>query len=155
MKAVFLRDEGMFENAEKIYLFPCAWGGSAPMVAWNFRLAAFAANAGCGGQPGSNRYRARSRRRKLGETEAERQGERLKWRYCRSVAHDFRTPLASIKAATRIMATENSDPSQRRELTIIDEECDRLNRLVEEAAEMSRLEAGEFELELCRAHADR
>jgi two-component system sensor histidine kinase KdpD len=33
-------------------------------------------------------------------------------------------------------------------LTIIDEECDRLNRLVEEAAEMARLEAGEFELKL-------
>jgi two-component system sensor histidine kinase KdpD len=31
-------------------------------------------------------------------------------------------------------------------LTIINEECDRLNHLVEEAAEMARLEAGEIEL---------
>ena len=33
-------------------------------------------------------------------------------------------------------------------LTIIDEECDRLNHLVEEAAEMARLEAGEVQLNL-------
>ena len=30
----------------------------------------------------------------------------------------------------------------------MDEECDRLNRLVEEAGEMAKLEAGEVELEL-------
>jgi two-component system sensor histidine kinase KdpD len=33
-------------------------------------------------------------------------------------------------------------------LTIIDEECDRLNQLVGDAAEMARLDAGEVELEL-------
>jgi two-component system sensor histidine kinase KdpD len=33
-------------------------------------------------------------------------------------------------------------------LSIINEECDRLNRLVEEAAEMARLEAGEVTLDL-------
>jgi signal transduction histidine kinase len=41
------------------------------------------------------------------------------------------------------------DPQQGRELlTIINEECDRLNHLVEEASEMAKLEAGEFELHL-------
>jgi two-component system sensor histidine kinase KdpD len=67
-----------------------------------------------------------------------------------SIAHDFRTPLTSIKAATTsLLAEESPDREQKRELlTIINEECDRLNRLVEEAAEMSRLEAGEFELDL-------
>lgn len=87
---------------------------------------------------------------KLGETEAERQGERLKSALLDSIAHDFRTPLTSIKAATTsLLSTTKPDPGQARELlTIIDEECDRLNRLVEEAAEMSRLEAGEFELNL-------
>jgi two-component system sensor histidine kinase KdpD len=48
-----------------------------------------------------------------------------------------------------LLAEESPDREQTRELlTIINEECDRLNRLVEEAAEMSRLEAGEFELNL-------
>jgi two-component system sensor histidine kinase KdpD len=41
------------------------------------------------------------------------------------------------------------NPQQGRELlTIINEECDRLNHLVEEASEMAKLEAGEFELHI-------
>jgi two-component system sensor histidine kinase KdpD len=84
----------------------------------------------------------------LGETEAERQGERLKSALLDSIAHDFRTPLTSIKAAvTSLLAPASPDPAQTRELlTIINEECDRLNHLVEEAAEMAKLESGEVEL---------
>ena len=86
----------------------------------------------------------------LGQTEAERQGERLKSALLDSISHDFRTPLTSIKASvTSLLSSANANKAQTRELlTIINEECDRLNRLVEEAAEMSRLEAGEFELAL-------
>jgi len=48
-----------------------------------------------------------------------------------------------------LLSAENTVPAQRHELlTIIDEECDRLNRLVEEAGEMAKLEAGEVELDL-------
>ncbi len=84
----------------------------------------------------------------LGETEAERQGERLKSALLDSIAHDFRTPLTSAKAAvTSLLAPTSLDPAQTRELlTIINEECDRLNHLVEEAAEMAKLESGEVEL---------
>jgi two-component system sensor histidine kinase KdpD len=84
----------------------------------------------------------------LGETEAERQGERLKSALMDSIAHDFRTPLTSIKAAiTNLLAASNPVSGQSHELlTIVDEECDRLNHLVEEAEEMARLEAGEVEL---------
>jgi two-component system, OmpR family, sensor histidine kinase KdpD len=86
----------------------------------------------------------------LGQTEAERQGERLKSALLDSITHDFRTPLTSMKAAvSSLLASENQDSAQKRELlTIIDEECDRLNRLVEEAGEMAKLEAGEVELDL-------
>src|SRR5438034_446766 len=86
----------------------------------------------------------------LGQTEAERQGERLKSALLDSVTHDFRTPLTSMKAAvTSLLASPNSDSTQSRELlTIIDEECDRLNHLVEEAGEMAKLEAGEITLDL-------
>ena len=50
-------------------------------------------------------------------------------------------------AVTSLLAEKKTDPAQARELlTIINEECDRLNHLVEEAAEMARLEAGEVEL---------
>jgi len=86
----------------------------------------------------------------LGQTEAERQGERLKSALLDSITHDFRTPLTSMKAAvSSLLSAENTGPAQKLELlTIIDEECDRLNRLVEEAGEMAKLEAGELELDL-------
>jgi len=86
----------------------------------------------------------------LGKTEADRQGERLKSALLDSITHDFRTPLTSIKASvTSLLSSATHRPPQQKELlTIINEECDRLNHLVEEAAEMARLEAGEFELEL-------
>src|SRR5690349_19705299 len=86
----------------------------------------------------------------LGQTEAERQGERLKSALLDSVTHDFRTPLTSMKAAvTSLLSSPNPDSAQSRELlTIIDEECDRLNHLVEEAGEMAKLEAGEVTLDL-------
>jgi two-component system sensor histidine kinase KdpD len=97
----------------------------------------------------------------LGETEAERQGERLKSALLDSIAHDFRTPLTAIKASvTDLLADahgneKNSAQSvaQRAELlTIINEECDRLNHLVEAAAEMARLEAGEIQLHFEAIH---
>jgi two-component system sensor histidine kinase KdpD len=86
----------------------------------------------------------------LGQTEAAREGERLKSALLDSITHDFRTPLTSMKASvSSLLTSEHSDAQQTRELlTIIDEECDRLNRLVEEAGEMAKLEAGEFALDL-------
>ena len=86
----------------------------------------------------------------LGQTEAERQGERLKSALLDSITHDFRTPLTSMKAAvSSLLSSLPSDATQTHELlSIIDEECDRLNRLVEEAGEMAKLEAGEITLDL-------
>jgi two-component system sensor histidine kinase KdpD len=87
----------------------------------------------------------------LGKTEAAREGERLKSALLDSVTHDFRTPLTSIKASvTSLLSTvsKGTDPNQRELLTVIDEECDRLNQLVGDAAEMAKLDAGEFELKL-------
>jgi two-component system sensor histidine kinase KdpD len=63
----------------------------------------------------------------------------------RSVSHDLRTPLAGIKASvTSLLQDEvRFDPNQEHEfLEVIDEECDRLTRLVENLLDASRLEAG-------------
>lgn len=86
----------------------------------------------------------------LGKTEATREGERLKSALLDSITHDFRTPLTSIKASVSSLLTDaRLDEEHRKELlTVIDEETNRLNSLVGEAAEMARLEAGEFELDL-------
>ena len=85
----------------------------------------------------------------LSRTEADRQSERLKSALLDSITHNFRTPLTSIKASvTSLLSTRPPQGSQQRELLeIMDEECDRLNKLVEDASEMSKLEAGEIELE--------
>ena len=85
----------------------------------------------------------------VGLTEAARESERLKSVLLDSVAHDFRTPLTAIKAAiTGLLAgVPVSEPQRGELLQIIDQESDRLNGLIEEAAEMARLEAGELELQ--------
>jgi two-component system sensor histidine kinase KdpD len=86
----------------------------------------------------------------LGLTEAAREGERLRTALLDSVTHALRTPLTSIKASvTNLLSNSSVTNLQRQELlTIINEETDRLNRLVGEAGEMARLDAGEVELHL-------
>src|SRR5438034_1783805 len=85
----------------------------------------------------------------LSRTEADRQSERLKSALLDSITHNFRTPLTSIKASvTALLSPHPPKAEQGQELLqIMDEECDRLNRLIEEASEMARLEAGEVVLE--------
>jgi two-component system sensor histidine kinase KdpD len=86
----------------------------------------------------------------VGKTEAAREGERLKSALLDAITHDFRTPLTSMKASvTSLLSGTKLDEGQRSELlNIINEECDRLNRLVGEAGEMARLEAGDVKLQL-------
>lgn len=82
-------------------------------------------------------------------TRAEQENERLRTALLDSVTHEFRTPLTSIKASvTSLLEPYQLDDAQRTELlTVINEESDRLNRLVGEAAEMARLDSGMFKLE--------
>lgn len=89
---------------------------------------------------------------KLGRAEASRESEQLRSVLLDSVTHEFRTPLTGIKASvTTLMGNPNLDEPQRQELlAVIDEESDRLNRLVGEAAEMSQLDAGKVEFDLRR-----
>jgi two-component system sensor histidine kinase KdpD len=86
----------------------------------------------------------------VGKVEAARESERLKSVLLDAVTHDFRTPLTSIKGSvTSLLGDVKLNKKQQGELlTVIDEECDRINRLVGEAAEMSRLEAGDVKLDL-------
>jgi two-component system sensor histidine kinase KdpD len=82
--------------------------------------------------------------------ESTRESESLKSVWLDAITHDFRTPLTSIKASvTGLLDDLDFDREQRKELlTIINEECDRINRLVGEAAEFARLESGEAKLNL-------
>ena len=81
--------------------------------------------------------------------EVARQSEEFKSTLLDAIAHEFKTPLTSIKAAsTSILADGQTLPAPLRELmAIIDEETDRLSLLVTEAARMAEIEAGSVRLE--------
>jgi two-component system, OmpR family, sensor histidine kinase KdpD len=81
----------------------------------------------------------RAQARALAET------DRLRTALLNSVSHDLRTPLSSIKASASSLLDPTVDwgPQQRREfLETIDQETDRLTRLVHNLLDMSRIEAG-------------
>ncbi len=86
----------------------------------------------------------------LSKNRAEQEHERLRTALLDSVTHEFRTPLTSIKASvtTLISGAKLEEKARRDLLSVIDEETDRLNRLVGEAAEMAQLDSGMFKLEL-------
>jgi len=86
----------------------------------------------------------------LSRNRVERENERLRNALLDSVTHEIRTPLTSIKASvTTLMSGGTLDEHGRHDLlTVIDEETDRLNRLVSEAAEMAQLDAAGFKLDL-------
>jgi two-component system sensor histidine kinase KdpD len=85
----------------------------------------------------------------LANNRAAQENEKLRVALLDSVTHEFRTPLTSIKASVTGLLEENIlDPAERHDLlTVIDEETDRLNRLVGEAAEMAQLDAQMVRLE--------
>jgi two-component system sensor histidine kinase KdpD len=75
--------------------------------------------------------------------------ERLRNSLLSSVSHDLRTPLATITGAASTMLESRSrlDDGTRQELLeSIREEADRLNRLVQNLLEMTRLESGALQL---------
>lgn len=150
MKAAFSRDETVSDNVQGLYFLPVRLGvrpiGSLGIS--GARLSRQTLDA-ISSLVAIAMERARAVEQ-IGETEAERQGERLKSALLDSIAHDFRTPLTAIKAAvTDLLASSTTRNHQGQELlTIINEECDRLNHLVEEAGEMAKLEAGELQLRL-------
>ena len=148
MKKTYSRDEGMSDPQQALYFVPVRMGVKpiASLGISGARLNRQTLDA-VSSLIAIAIERARAIEQ-LGETEAERQGERLKSALLDSIAHDFRTPLTAIKASvTDLLGAQPKGVAQQTELlTIINEECDRLNHLVEEAAEMARLEAGEIEL---------
>jgi two-component system sensor histidine kinase KdpD len=90
----------------------------------------------------------RARNRELiGQAEAARQNEELKSALLDAIAHEFKTPLTSIKAAvTALLSDSPADANVKELLTIADEESDRMNFLISEAIEMARIEAGEIQV---------
>jgi two-component system, OmpR family, sensor histidine kinase KdpD len=78
-----------------------------------------------------------------------RQSEELKSTLLDAIAHEFKTPLTSIKAVTTDLLSnpdESLSQQQRGLVAIADEGADRLDSLVTEAIQLARIEGGKFRL---------
>ena len=86
--------------------------------------------------------------------EAAKQSEQLRTTLIDALAHEFKTPLTSIRAATTSLL---SDPDQPREirielLKVADEETEHLVHLIDDAVEMGRLDTASIEVQLERSN---
>jgi len=75
-----------------------------------------------------------------------RQSEEFKSTLLDALAHELKTPLTSLKASVSALRTNGTAQSaaQRELLAIVEEETDRLNRLISEVLHMARTEAGKL-----------
>jgi two-component system sensor histidine kinase KdpD len=82
------------------------------------------------------------------QVEAARRSEQLRTALIDAMAHEFKTPLTSIKAATTsLLASPDQSAESRTELlTIADEEAERLKQLIDDAVEMARLDNARIDL---------
>jgi len=80
--------------------------------------------------------------------EAARAGERLRTALIDSLTHELRTPLTAIRAAaTTLLQSDEQDAAARMEMMkIVDEESQRLDRLIGDALEMAQIDAHVVEL---------
>jgi two-component system sensor histidine kinase KdpD len=77
--------------------------------------------------------------------EAARESSELRATVLDALAHEFKTPLTAMKAASSDLLATDSVAGRSRELAaIIDEELDRLGSLVTDAVQMLRIDAGDF-----------
>jgi two-component system sensor histidine kinase KdpD len=79
------------------------------------------------------------------DAEVYRRGETMRRALLAAVSHDLRSPLAAIKASvTDLLDPEVERPAddEREVLRTIDRESDRLNALIADLLDMSRIEAG-------------
>ena len=85
------------------------------------------------------------------QAEVARQSDELKSTLLDAIAHEFKTPLTSIKAVTTDLLSGSPDslkPHQHELISIVDESTDRLSKLVTDAIQLSRIEGGTFRLNL-------
>ncbi|MGA7703571.1 MAG: ATP-binding protein, partial [Solirubrobacteraceae bacterium] len=80
------------------------------------------------------------------ETAALRRTDVIKTALLRAVSHDLRSPLTAISAAADALSSTSLSDGERGEMTaIIQQETQRLSRLVDNLLDLSRLEAGAAE----------
>ena len=74
--------------------------------------------------------------------------DKMKDTFLSTVSHELRTPLTSIKSFAEILLTYDEDRDTQREfLTIINDESDRLTKLINDFLDLSKIEAGRMQWE--------
>jgi two-component system sensor histidine kinase KdpD len=86
--------------------------------------------------------------------EAAREADRLRTALIDSLTHELRTPLTSIRAAaTTLLQADGLDEAGRQDLLkIVDEESERLDKLIGEAVEMAQIDAQVVQVHLVPQH---
>jgi len=82
------------------------------------------------------------------QIEAARQSEKLRTTLLDAMAHEFKTPLTSVMAATTSLLANPDQPAESRAelLKIADEEARHLRDLIDDTVEMGRLDTSEIRL---------
>ena len=88
-------------------------------------------------------YRARAERAAVEGAEALREADKLKDALLASLSHDLRTPLTTIKALAHEL-----QPLGDERTFMIEEQADRLNRLVTDLLDVARLDGGALPLDI-------
>ncbi|MBM3132817.1 MAG: PAS domain S-box protein, partial [Chloroflexi bacterium] len=86
-------------------------------------------------------------KQRLGELEAAyeklKELDKMKDNFLSTVSHELRTPLTSIKSFAEILLSYDNDRETQKEfIGIINEESDRLTRLINDVLDISKIEAG-------------
>jgi PAS domain S-box-containing protein len=80
-----------------------------------------------------------------------REAEEMKAMFISVISHELKTPVALIKGYANTLRREDAhwdEDTVRESLTIIEEESDRLDRLISNLLEASRIQAGTLKMEL-------
>ena len=83
--------------------------------------------------------------------EAARQNERLRSILLDALAHDFITPLTSMKGAiTTVRSEYGHEPEEDDLLAVVEEEADKLSGMIDETVDMARIEPGRPRIRRCQ-----
>ena len=84
------------------------------------------------------------------QMEAVKQSEKLRTTLLDAMAHEFKTPLTSVMAATTSLQSDLDQPRETRAelIRIADEETKHLKELIDDAVEMGRLVSSNIEIQI-------
>jgi len=101
----------------------------------------------------TRRFRIKSELEKK-EFEAQKLHEvdEIKTRFFTNISHEFRTPLTLILGPAKQLLERFKDDKAKEQLDLIHRSAKKLNRLVDELLDISKIEAGEMKLKACQVN---